>query len=129
MSIETMKLARNFISRLKFADAEPEPEKVMQVLDQAIEQAQKQEPVAWASSRALEAINENIVDVRVSSVKNETSNIPLYTTPPQRQPLSDEQAKQIIAKQDWGREKINNSEHCLNIIRETEAAHGIKGEA
>ena len=47
MSIEAMKQARDFISRLKFADAEPEPEIVMAVLDQAIAEAEKQEPVAW----------------------------------------------------------------------------------
>ena len=44
MSIEAMKQARDFISRLKFADAEPEPEVVMTVLDQAIAEAEKQEP-------------------------------------------------------------------------------------
>jgi predicted RNA-binding Zn-ribbon protein involved in translation (DUF1610 family)/DNA-directed RNA polymerase subunit RPC12/RpoP len=41
--IEAMKQARDFISRLKFADAEPEPEIVMAVLDQAIAEAEKQE--------------------------------------------------------------------------------------
>jgi hypothetical protein len=43
MTIEAMKQARDFISRLKFADAEPEPEIVMAVLDQAIAEAEQQE--------------------------------------------------------------------------------------
>ena len=47
MTIEAMKQARDFISRLKFADAEPEPEIVMAVLDQAIAEAEKQEPIFY----------------------------------------------------------------------------------
>jgi len=43
---EAMKLALDFISRLKFADAEPEPDIVMSVLKEALAKQEQDEPVA-----------------------------------------------------------------------------------
>lgn len=41
--LDAMKQAKDFISRLKFADAEPEPEIVMGVLDKAIAELENQD--------------------------------------------------------------------------------------
>ncbi|MFM7009711.1 MAG: hypothetical protein ACKO0Z_10335 [Betaproteobacteria bacterium] len=52
---------------------------------------------------------------------------PLYTTPPQRQPLTDEQ---IAVACGWMPEKgCKPLPNELKIARAIEAAHGIKGEA
>jgi hypothetical protein len=50
----------------------------------------------------------------------------LYTTPPQRKPLTDEQIKQVMDDCDEGQE---DAEYILAFARAIEAAHGIKGEA
>ena len=48
---------------------------------------------------------------------------PLYTTPPQRKPLTDKQRDAIA------RQATENDWHDYKIIDAVEAAHGIKGEA
>ena len=47
---------------------------------------------------------------------------PLYTTPPQRKPLMDEEVNKLVDDEDW-----YNDPH--GFVRAIEAAHGIKGEA
>ena len=49
---------------------------------------------------------------------------PLYTTPPQRKPLSDEEILTYKHMIDWTAEWS-----YINFARAIEAAHGIKGEA
>ena len=70
------------------------------------------EPVAWMDSDG---------DVLSASIVDGTGlrNIPLYTTPPQRKPLTDEQIGRIAGEtlDPWS---------CARAI---EAAHGIKGDA
>ena len=50
-----------------------------------------------------------------------SDNTPLYTTPPQRKPLTDEEIWEVLGGIDCTRPML--------IARAIEAAHGIKGEA
>jgi hypothetical protein len=99
VSIEAMKQARDFISRLKFADAEPEPEIVMAVLDQAIAEAEKQEPVAWMNKHG--ACKTNLFREVEAGAKDEYT-IPLYTHPPKREwrGLTDEELEELRRSDD-----------------------------
>ena len=88
-------MALDFISRLKFADAEPEPDRVMDALRQALAQPE-QEPVAWIRSG----------DDQLSLIKGENDGYmiwkPLYTAPPSKPwvSLTDEEIKEG-AKYSW----------------------------
>ena len=74
-------------------------------------QEAKDEPVAWY----LQGLNQRGV-----SLKKETQKWkPLYTTPPQRKPLTDETRNWIVATCPTPR----------HIIDAVERMHGIKGEA
>lgn len=66
MTIEAMKQARDFISRLKFADAEPEPEAVIAVLDKTIAEASEKESklleaVKWIASLDLSGADDRAI--------------------------------------------------------------------
>jgi hypothetical protein len=77
-------------------------------LRQAIEQAEQQEPVAW-----LHPANATCVTTDPTAYAR---GIPLYTAPPQRKPLTDEEIGRIAGD-------------CLDAwscARAIEAAHGIK---
>jgi len=88
----------------------------------------KDEPVAWMYPDDLkrfetsEAYAEAYSIEMVSPTQGET--VPLYTTPPQRKPLTDEEigaiAKEHIAV---------GTRSFQEFARRIEAAHGIKGEA
>jgi len=88
--------------------------------DLLAEQA-KQEPVAWMRqdgqrvTTASDRHNYPDYETRYS--------IPLYTTPPQRKPLSEEEIGAIL-------EGVNAyGTRLYTFARAIEAAHGIKGEA
>ena len=91
-------------------------------LQQAIKDLESQEPVAWIAPR-YEGGHENleVVDER------EFGAFRVYTHPPQRKPLTDDQIVAIndkhynIAYRDFDAD--------IAIARAIEAAHGIKGEA
>ena len=91
-------------------------------LHQAIKDLESQEPVAWIAPR-YEGGHENleVVDER------EFGAFRVYTHPPQRKPLTDDQIVAIndkhynIAYRDFDAD--------IAIARAIEAAHGIKGEA
>ena len=51
-------------------------------------------------------------------------DVPLYTTPPQRKPLTGEQIERILASQPNG--EHTNLHWFFNAVRDVEAAHGIK---
>ena len=55
-------------------------------------------------------------------VTDGSAGVPLYTTPPQRKPLTDEEVNKLVDDEDW-----YNDPH--GFVRAIEAAHGIKGEA
>jgi hypothetical protein len=92
-----------------------------------LEQAQKQEPVAFIDNR-IHGFPDCFVNY---SEPPHTS--PVYTSPPQRQPLTDEQIRQVMQSLGWTGEAPSD----IEFARAIEAAHGIvsddticiKGEA
>ena len=107
-------------------------------LRQAIAEAEKQEPVAWQvevfvnnvwtplgnpqrdKERAIRLANNPDIHKECQRVHE------LYTSPPQRQPLTDEEAMDAYCETPpFGTYK----EAFIAGIRLIEAAHGIKGEA
>ena len=85
--------------------------------------SEKQEPVTWRYK---------IVDVfgrpvwTLKTPKSDTRVLesqPLYTTPPQRKPLTDEEINRIAKNY-----ALSNPTTPLHFARAIEAAHGIKGE-
>ena len=86
----------------------------------------KQEPVAWMlGHRIYDSLAEANADWQFDPAFDNTgyTPTPLYTTPPQRKPLTDEEVRKHLAiakshEQTW-----------LMFARAIEAAHGIKGEA
>jgi hypothetical protein len=55
--------------------------------------------------------------------------IPLYTTPPQRKPMTDEEIQYALESAFLGSDEKRNWQDDLRVARAIEAAHGIKGEA
>ena len=72
----------------------------------------EQEPVAWAKFSA----KGNIIDLLSEPDDDYTS---LYTTPPQRKPLTDEEIAETLTGY-----RLSDA---IDITRAIEAAHGIKG--
>jgi hypothetical protein len=92
-------------------------------LRQAIEQAEQQEPVAW-----LHPANATCVTTDPTAYAR---GIPLYTAPPQRKPLTDEEiVKMAEANLHAFSQYIDGGEaHYegeIDFARAIEAAHGIK---
>ncbi len=83
-----------------------------------IEQAEKQEPVAFFDPVARRLRQNPAFQVGVS-VATWHGEIPLYTAPPQRQPLTEEEIDDI-----WRTHLSRDSR-----VRAIERAHGIGGEA
>ena len=69
-----------------------------------------QEPVAWLTRDSVDGC------WYATAKKVGKDDKPLYTTPPQREPLTDEQIEDIAAK----------TMFPINFARAIEAAHGIK---
>ena len=83
----------------------------------------EQEPVAWLQT-------ENFIDPEGLWDERKTFNCegdgtPLYTAPPQRKPLTDDEIKNIV---DLGLQTWKLSESTYAFARAIEAAHGIGGE-
>ena len=86
--------------------------------------AQEQEPVAWG------VFEGNLHDMffspseaqEMADLKGTHAEVrPLYTTPPQRKPLTDEDIERIVREARVGEHGIG-----YTIARAIEAAHGIK---
>jgi hypothetical protein len=75
----------------------------------------KVEPVAWMDEygRLLKYVDHIC-----------PTDTPLYTTPPQRKPLTDEHIQNIWHDQTG----LNYFAHVAEFVRAIETAHGIKGE-
>lgn len=91
----------------------------------AIKQALKQpepEPVAWMNKHG--ACKTNLFREVEAGAKDEYT-IPLYTHPPKRKPLTDEQIEALRRSDDL----FEDAPMWKLIARAIEAAHGIKGDA
>jgi len=92
----------------------------------------EQEPVAWIYKGGKSFDGNKYSDEyeltaskQVALWKDKNAK-PLYTTPPQRKPLTDEEIMNIAKVSCIG---ISPQEDTLNFAKVIEAAHGIKGEA
>ena len=129
------------IEAVKEALAQPEQEPVghggrPMTLRECMEAEEpEQEPVAWEVSPRYED-SDGYFDFTDSKDTAETLQkrgwtiTPLYTTPPQRKPLTDEQ-KDRLANAWFSKDGDTDVSHrkAIALIEEVEAAHGIKGEA
>ena len=130
MSIEVIKQALEALESerdkyVEWGDEDGAPEDVYEAitaLRQAIEQAEKQEPVAW------QGVHDTTDLYWRKPVQGDVR--PLYTTPPaaQRQPLTDDEIDDIWNRycDEMGEASINDA---YDIARAIERAHGIGGEA
>ena len=91
------------------------------------------EPVAWAlrlgiTQRVMVDFTEN--SLQADNWRDKQCDvIPLYTHPPQRQPLTDEQIVGIYETPKLaGTEFANGTEKAIAIFRAAERAHGIGGD-
>ena len=96
----------------------------IKAIDEALAQPE-QEPVAWRI-RCTDPMRDWVLMYRHPKTEEQFSNMeiqPLYTTPPQRKPLTDEEIGAIL-------EDVNAyGTRLYTFARAIEAAHGIKGEA
>ena len=125
MSIEAIKLALEaledatkhiFLGDKNGVEANIRAHKQCESLRQAIAETEKQEPVAWWVPKAEQFCLQNPSGERPFAKAWE----PLYTTPQQRKPLTDEQIKRI-----WESLPFCNGA-WETFAREIEAVHGIK---
>ena len=85
----------------------------------------EQEPVAWMCSDESMTHKDY---TRFARTKNELWNIPVYTTPPTRKPLSYDEACTYIALHiRGGPESLEMLSQLIDLIRAIERAHGIGG--
>jgi len=90
-------------------------------------QKSEQEPVAWMydflNTDNREEVIRNWVTQDLSDIDREKGfNVrPLYTTPPQRKPLTINEVEQILAQHSYA----IHGDRARYIVRMTEAAHGI----
>ena len=110
----------------------PQVKQSIAALCLAIEQAEKQEPVAWGvpNTRITESQPFMMLLHSTEGCQYPEMLVPLYTAPPQRQPLTEEEF-----------DKIENRVYCRTrekgkplgvyvreLCRAIERAHGITGE-
>ena len=79
-----------------------------------------QEPVAYGTWDTMLGTGNRMMMVRLDKGQDGCT-VPLYTTPPQRKPLTDEQIDYIAKNY-----ALNNPTTPLHFARAIEAAHGIK---
>ena len=82
----------------------------------------KQEPVAW---KVIDGTNGEYMFSRVKPMERNYKFdvvIPLYTSPPTREPLSDAQIAEL-----WGDKHSGKTHMVKNFARAIEKAHGIGG--
>ena len=93
----------------------------------------EQEPVAWVHIQGNYRVP-RFWELNDDEIKRGWEQHPLYTTPPQRKPLTDEEITDAVrdAGLDWHYAwtlSDDESSRLTKFARAIEAAHGIKGEA
>ena len=122
MSIEAMKQALEALEDTLSGDLTPyQAAKAITALRQAIAELEKQEPVAWMSPSWIDPDTRGWQSDSFESIPIE-GWLPVYISPPQRQPLTDEQLQQVMDA-----EEVNGN-IAVAFARAIEAAHGITGE-
>jgi hypothetical protein len=94
-------------------------EAAITALKAALEQPE-QEPVAWIQSNHLQLAQRGPFSCRVEPTQRHPDFVPLYTHPPRRKPLSNEELDRL-----W-REPMSADWEHREFARAVEAAHGIK---
>ena len=134
MSIEAMKQALEALETEAdiYRDNDPidgEPDHIWEAiksLRQAIAEAEKQKPAAWGIENKDGQIYDSITPEEHAREEGKYT-VALYREPqPKREPLTDEQAFKLV-EQNHRMEEY--AEAAVQLIRKTEAAHGIKREA
>ena len=98
-------------------------EKAITAIKEALAQPE-QEPVAWVhhlTFKNLNSFERSRYSTTLAKKQTDACCIPLYTTPPQRKPLTDEEIILIVA------ECAASHQHTdIHFARAIERAHGIK---
>jgi hypothetical protein len=95
----------------------------------------KDEPVAWLYPDDLKRFETSETFAQAYSIEvvspTHGETVPLYTTPPQRKPLTRQQINQMMADAGWQNSAIRQADldKVEKFAKALEAAHGIKGEA
>jgi hypothetical protein len=127
--IEAMKQWREALA-CALSDDKPYIERCKQALksiNQAIAEAEKQEPYGWVSQHTTKGMYEWQFNKELSGVYKDTaiSILPVYTYPqPKREPLTDEQILRFLSRIDECAVRLPRG--LREFARSIEAAHGIK---
>ena len=122
---QALEVIQDYVDEYGPHDKDSGAQYVLNQLNQAIAEAEKQEPVAHCVVRPLQG-NESIPQSRIEWKNGKPVAGPLYTSPPyvpterQRQPLTDEEREELNVLREFKAEFLKQLE---------QAAHGIKGEA
>ena len=125
---EALKLALEALEDLGMKHFENTGEVLYKETFTAIKEAlaqPEQEPVAWMCA------DESLINkgyARFSHVCMGDWKIPVYTTPPQRKPLTDEEIRYALESEFLGSDEKRNWQDDLRVARAIEAAHGVTGE-
>jgi hypothetical protein len=123
MSIEDIKKGLDAIGYVISDGAQVQIAK--DILIEAVKQAKQQEPVAWYDPEVMHE------DRGISWTHGQFHTAPLYTAPPQRQSLTDEEIfdiAKIDARFEFSNDDIERCSQLAGVIdlaRAIEAAHGI----
>ena len=113
MSIEAMKQA---VENMEWST--PQGREAYWGLVKAIAEAEKQEPVGRFAK---------FTDGIWREVAEGSAGVPLYTTPQQRKPLTDEQIKKSSLEVGMQEHYMDFHSGFIRFARAIETAHGIKG--
>ena len=91
-------------------------------LDYEPEQTEQEPVVFWDGESRFVSQKTKEWDKRTGGTLGFGCDIALYTTPPQRKPLTDEEIQDLLMPV-----RISGDGYYLRIARAIEAAHGIKG--
>jgi hypothetical protein len=118
MALETLEVWKGYMTHLW----DKTDEHTMVAIKEALAQPE-QEPVAWMN----DSTPSGIFARHMEGAKNFGCTIPLYKTPPQRKPLTDEEIIQVASTPAGS--QATTKGYVIPFARAIEAAHGIKGEA